>query len=95
MNPQNLPNSDSTEQVYGFLCPKTNVFYAFESQETYQQFLDWLSTQDLPKDVDSCMAEERAELPVVTEADQLEDFDRATHEIMGVFNDPSFNTREM
>lgn len=25
----------SNEQVYGFLCRKTNVFYAFESYETY------------------------------------------------------------
>ncbi len=32
-------------QVYGFLCPQTNVFYAFESYETYQQFLEWMQSQ--------------------------------------------------
>mgnify|MGYP000925159331 FL=1 len=44
-------NEDSScngenNQVYGFLCQKTNVFYAFESRETYQQFLEWLATQE-------------------------------------------------
>jgi hypothetical protein len=37
--------SQSSEQVYGFLCQKTNVFYAFESYESYQQFLEWLESQ--------------------------------------------------
>lgn len=35
-------NTSPDGQVYGFLCQKTNVFYAFESYETYQQFLQWL-----------------------------------------------------
>jgi hypothetical protein len=28
--------------VYGFLCESTNVFYAFETFEQYQEFLGWL-----------------------------------------------------
>jgi len=32
-------DSNNTDQVYGFLCPQTNVFYAFDSYETYQQFM--------------------------------------------------------
>ena len=41
-------------------------------------------TQDDPQpDHEACR-------PMIDEADQLEDFERATHEIMGVFNDPIF-----
>ena len=28
--------------VYGFLCEKTQIFYAFESLEEYQRFTAWL-----------------------------------------------------
>jgi hypothetical protein len=31
--------------VYGFLCEKTNVFYAFDTYEKYQEFLDWLEVE--------------------------------------------------
>ena len=66
--------STSNEQVYGFLCPTTNVFYAFESYETYQQFLQWLASQGTQPQVDDARALETRELPMVNEADQLEDF---------------------
>lgn len=36
---ENDPTVNANNQVYGFLCQKTNVFYAFESYENYQQFL--------------------------------------------------------
>lgn len=42
---QPTSNSASPNQVYGFLCQKTNVFYAIDSYETYQQLLQWLDTQ--------------------------------------------------
>lgn len=32
----------SNQLVYGFLCEQTNVFYAFETFEEYQEFLTWL-----------------------------------------------------
>ena len=83
-------NSNQNGQVYGFLCQKTNVFYAFESQESYQQFLSWLSTQEAQTDTSACRLSEQVEVPMVNEADQLEDFEVATDEIMGVFNDPVF-----
>jgi hypothetical protein len=35
--------------VYGFLCESTNVFYAFESLEEYQVFVDWLEHSGLPE----------------------------------------------
>lgn len=34
------------EQVYGFLCQRTNVFYAFESFQAYQEFLLWLEREN-------------------------------------------------
>lgn len=43
----------TSEPVYGFLCPQTNVFYAFESHEEYLQFLEWSQTQ-LPTDEKAC-----------------------------------------
>ncbi len=35
-------NCNSGAPVYGFLCEQSNVFYAFETQEQYQEFLTWL-----------------------------------------------------
>ena len=35
-------NSNETAPVYGFLCEETNVFYAFDTFEEYQEFLTWL-----------------------------------------------------
>ena len=46
MNQTNISADGTNQQVYGFLCPKTNVFYAFDSYEVYQQFLQWLAQQD-------------------------------------------------
>ena len=90
MNQTQETTSVNGEQVYGFLCPKTNVFYAFDSYEVYQQFLQWLGEQQPEGDCLSARNEERTCPPMVNEADQLEDYERATHEIMGVFNDPVF-----
>lgn len=90
---QDPANSENNNQVYGFLCQKTNVFYAFESEETYQQFLQWFDSQALQTDSAACQAPQRAESHMVNEADQLEDFEMATHEIMQVFNDPIFGRR--
>lgn len=30
----------SADMIYGFLDPQTNIFYAFDSPEEYQCFLD-------------------------------------------------------
>jgi hypothetical protein len=51
-NPTISPN-DTTNQVYGFLCQKTNVFYAFESYETYQYFLEWLERENANNESES------------------------------------------
>ena len=83
-------NTSSGKQVFGFLCQKTNVFYAFDSYETYQQFLQWLQTQ--PEDIlDSSEPRNTdKDVYIVKEEDQLADYERATTEIMRVFNDPFF-----
>ena len=39
-SPCNTQNN--TPPVYGFLCEETNVFYAFDTFEEYQEFLAWL-----------------------------------------------------
>jgi hypothetical protein len=87
---EDTPCTEENNQVYGFLCQKTNVFYAFESRETYQQFLSWPATQEETTDESNCITEERTEVPMIDEAQQLEDFEMATQEIMNVFEDPRF-----
>lgn len=92
-NRNNCIDAENT-QVYGFLCPKTNVFYAFESLETYQQFLEWLSTQEQHDQQPEAMTEERNEIPMIDEAQQLADFEIATREIMKVFDHPGFGVQD-
>lgn len=78
-------NSHSNAPVYGFLCEQTNVFYAFETQEEYQEFLTWLQES----------SEERAApIPdeMISEEELRYNFDRATENIMKVFEDPVFQT---
>ena len=89
MNQSSLSNDSNTQQVYGFLCPNTNVFYAFDSYEVYQQFISWLAQQETPV-ATNLQSQERTCSPMISQADQLEDYERATNEIMGVFNDPVF-----
>jgi viroplasmin and RNaseH domain-containing protein len=43
---QSDSQSEGQDQVYGFLCQKTNVFYAFESFEAYEEFLAWLDREN-------------------------------------------------
>jgi hypothetical protein len=94
MSLENATNPENGSQVYGFLCQKTNVFYAFESYENYQQFLQWLATQEESSDAAAVRTSERCELPMIDEAEQLADFEAATNEIMGVFNDPRFGAMD-
>ena len=80
MSTVNTPaNSNNNEQVYGFLCPQTNVFYAFDSYETYQQFMEWLHNQAPQNDDAACQPLQREDRPMVNEADQMEDFEKATN----------------
>ncbi len=37
--------SNTPNQVYGFLCQTTKIFYAFESFEQYQVFLEWMQRE--------------------------------------------------
>lgn len=46
MSSLTLNSIENANQVYGFLCQSTNVFYAFESYETYAEFLLWLAAQE-------------------------------------------------
>lgn len=46
----NTQDVTSSNQVYGFLCEKTNIFYAFETQEEYQEFIQWLQDEAEAKD---------------------------------------------
>ena len=40
------PEGQETQnQTFGFLCPETNTFYAFDSQEEYEGFLQWLESE--------------------------------------------------
>jgi hypothetical protein len=73
-------SSCSSPLVYGFLCEQTNVFYAFETQEEYLAFLDWLQGQ----------SGEPATAEAVSDEEMLRNSDRATRKIMEVFEDPVF-----
>jgi hypothetical protein len=50
---QTTSENDSQRQVYGFLCQRTNVFYAFESFEEYQEFLEWLERENASTNINS------------------------------------------
>lgn len=43
MDSQSCSTQEEAPIVYGFLCEQTNVFYAFENKEQYQEFMDWLA----------------------------------------------------
>lgn len=59
---QDLTNLQNTaeQQVYGFLCQKTNVFYAFESFEAYQEFLQWLERENALGNTDQMEIEDES-----------------------------------
>ena len=60
--------------MYGFLCPKTNVFYAIDSYETYQQILQLLSAQNYDSPEATAERQIAEELAEVNEAKQLADY---------------------
>jgi hypothetical protein len=35
--------SSSSQPTFGFLCPQTNTFYAFDTYEEYQMVLAWIN----------------------------------------------------
>lgn len=82
-----LNQSNSGAPVYGFLCQETNVFYAFETQEQYQEFLEWLQTSAQPQASPSDEA-------MISDEQLKYHFDRATENIMKVFEDPVFSSEE-
>ena len=38
-------NTPSSPQIFGFLCQQTNIFYAFETEEEYQTFIQWVQNE--------------------------------------------------
>ncbi len=40
-----LPVTNDNSPTFGFLCPESNTFYAFETFEEYQLFLNWMNEQ--------------------------------------------------
>lgn len=45
MNCQQNTSNNNEPLVYGFLCEHTNTFYAFDTYQQYQEFLEWLQTE--------------------------------------------------
>ena len=85
MKTANNAQKDSGSMIYGFLCEATNVFYAFDTIEEYKQFLAWLKNED----------RERIESDFTVSDDEiLQDSERATEDIMEVFNDPVFQHKD-
>jgi hypothetical protein len=74
---------EGSQLVYGFLCEQTNVFYAFETYEEYQEFLSWLEKENQALPEDQITAN-------LSEDEMVTNFNRATDKIMEVFNDPIF-----
>lgn len=44
MNPSSGNDVIGGQMVYGFLEEQSQIFYAFESYEHYQVFLEWMQT---------------------------------------------------
>lgn len=63
--------SVSGAPVYGFLCEQTNVFYAFETFEQYQEFMFWL-------DKSSATLSTSSKRETVTDEELMENSERAT-----------------
>lgn len=74
-----------TPLVYGFLCEQTNVFYAFETQQQYQEFLGWLANEA------EAESDAARDCPP-SEEELLSNYDRSTEKIMAVFDDPIFHS---
>jgi hypothetical protein len=74
---------EGNQLVYGFLCEQTNVFYAFETYEEYQEFLFWLERENQA-------VPETQTNSNLSEDELVNNFNRATDKIMEVFNDPIF-----
>ena len=72
-----------TSAVYGFLCQQTNTFYAFQTKEEYLEFLDWLKGEAQQTSSPSCGE-------MLTDEEIWLNSERATSNIMEVFNDPVF-----
>jgi hypothetical protein len=69
------------------LCPQTNTFYAFETEEEYLAFMDWLETESKHKDVDTAPS-------TPNEEEEMSNFESATNEIMKIFLDPMFEENQ-
>lgn len=91
---QPTSQNDSNEQVYGFLCKKTNVFYAFETYEAYAQFLDWLKNESANVEDSGMQSEEITFIDPLSESEMKDDYEMATDEIMKVFEDPRFKEND-
>lgn len=87
-------NTTSNQQVYGFLCQQTNVFYAFDSYETYQQFLAWMESQAREGQDEAASAGQMRAEAEMDEEQQLADCQMATKQILSVFDDPFFQLRD-
>lgn len=59
--------NECQNQAYGFLCQKTNVFYAFESYETYTQFLEWLEQENILAGEETIRNEAETRDPCISE----------------------------
>ena len=78
-------NAAASTTTYGFLCEETNVFYAFETFEEYQEFLTWLQRG-------SSIQGNHPENQTMTDEELRINSDRVTENIMEVFNDPIFTS---
>jgi hypothetical protein len=76
-------DSSAGAPVYGFLCEQTNIFYAFETYEQYQEFMLWM-------EANSNSQSNTSDREMMTDEELMEGSERATESIMEVFNDPFF-----
>ena len=72
--------------VYGFLCPETNIFYAFDSSEQYQEFLGWLQ-----KDSEWQPNQPQTTSDIMSDEEMRANAEKSTNDLMEVFQDPVFS----
>ena len=77
---------NNSAPVFGFLDEKTQVFYAFESFEEYQLFLEYAKSDGVREGFGG-------EGSMVDEEELRRNEERATSELMEIFEDPFFGKR--
>ena len=80
MNDQSMVCEEANSVAFGFMCPQTQVFYAFSCREEYEQFLDWMAQNQEE-------GFQQSTVEPLTDEEMLKYSERATESILSVLDD--------